>query len=783
LGLDPDNLAVQLTQATVAPLIEAMQATKGVINCSTEALSNMLTQMGVSHSKEDIATSTMLVDILSGSVTEQELAGEDDLMTTMFALQKVGSEQYGIDLKSSNAKISDIKDYFSNGGDSILTHVGEDHYVVVTGLENGIVNYMDSDGQTSTMAEAEFVDWAADSEGDIDALADELLGEGMDDMEAQEIAGSRNLLGSVVPIAIAVVATVVTCGAAAPLAAAVCTSMGLAAGTLGAAIATGLTYAAVGTVVNTVASLAQGYSFSDSLKSGLMSGAMSGVGAGLGAAGIGNSFTSGISEGISNALGGGVVAQTIGKYGAQFLTKAAVGTGIGLVSGQGFSESLMTGAKMGLSSVAMSAGMDTLGFVGSKIKGYFSEEPAAPGGVTEPSPGQNFGEPGGPAQTETGGIEPYPASGWEAKEIATATTPPTAGESTGLGSFLKESVTGIKNFVTETVPDAIKSTIGEKAYDFLKNTTVSLGTNVAVNSMKNLIMTGDVNFEDALTQSILPSAMSSVISLSKSSLPGLSTVVDPILEFTDNIYNSRAYQTTTAMSDMLTSYYKYSGEEMPDYVKAYTNTANMGSSVIDTVRSSEMVSKATDNFFKNLELEKGTGWGDYLDVVTATAQQNKSITAVKLNALKIDYQARINELNEFMDDSGFDPDEFKAYKGDLEARYDELKSMDKNDPLFKTKLEEFNDRLAYFNEKMLPMAKKFQKKLDDLDLADIQEDLKEVQSEAFALEAIAGLSSAGSGTLDLVNNWENLGTLNAATGLTDIVNKVSNGIFKIGQAQ
>ncbi|MCP3684973.1 MAG: hypothetical protein GY861_20110, partial [bacterium] len=184
------NFAVE----SIAVLIDLINQTGDLANCATEALGNLLDALGITASaedKENMATIAILVDILMGEVTAESLQkGLSDgtpFETSMFAIQKAAYVNYGIEL---NANITNYDDLESdiNDGNSVIVHVGGDHYIVVTGIEDGVVTYVDVDGNEYTMSAEDFIKWTGN---DIKILSELTVGVEMTVHQSIKTMGAR----------------------------------------------------------------------------------------------------------------------------------------------------------------------------------------------------------------------------------------------------------------------------------------------------------------------------------------------------------------------------------------------------------------------------------------------------------------------------------------------------------------------------------------------------------------------------------------------------------------
>ncbi|MEK6732302.1 MAG: cysteine peptidase family C39 domain-containing protein, partial [Candidatus Omnitrophota bacterium] len=139
---------VNLTSAGIATIITWLyKATTKVINCAVDVLYNMLSTLRIGVTKEELAHTALLVDILTGVITPENATGE--LLLSMYSIIKA-AESKGAVLKGARLTFDQLKDM----GESVIAHVGGNHYVIVTEIKDGNVKYIDNGKEvTSTVEE------------------------------------------------------------------------------------------------------------------------------------------------------------------------------------------------------------------------------------------------------------------------------------------------------------------------------------------------------------------------------------------------------------------------------------------------------------------------------------------------------------------------------------------------------------------------------------------------------------------------------------------------------
>ncbi|MFC1623722.1 cysteine peptidase family C39 domain-containing protein, partial [Candidatus Omnitrophota bacterium] len=112
------------------------RASTNVINCAVNALRNIFNIGGVEVDEKEIARDAILVDILSGVITPENIGGE--LKLSFYSMMKAAAKQ-GLVLQGVNVSIDQLR-----GIDRpVIAHIGGDHYVVITQVSDTKITYID----------------------------------------------------------------------------------------------------------------------------------------------------------------------------------------------------------------------------------------------------------------------------------------------------------------------------------------------------------------------------------------------------------------------------------------------------------------------------------------------------------------------------------------------------------------------------------------------------------------------------------------------------------------
>lgn len=125
------------------------------------SLEKLLDQAGVSYNREELAARAILIDILSGVITPID---DGELVLSVFALAKT-AKTYGVELQGGkNISWSDLVAIFQNNpNERVIVHINGNHFVVVTGISNDQITYIDmgigkdKENESVTISKAEFL--------------------------------------------------------------------------------------------------------------------------------------------------------------------------------------------------------------------------------------------------------------------------------------------------------------------------------------------------------------------------------------------------------------------------------------------------------------------------------------------------------------------------------------------------------------------------------------------------------------------------------------------------
>jgi|GEM_PF-2394090 len=154
LGLAPEDLAF-FTSSEADKILEWVNSRSLHFGQSAFiALEKMLEQAGLekvpgslgeaevpgSFSRERLATRLILTDILAGIITPFD---EGELLLSLFAMKHVAS-LYGLNTQGVNTLFEDLASFYqTHPGHRMIAHINGNHYVIVTGIQNGKVTYID----------------------------------------------------------------------------------------------------------------------------------------------------------------------------------------------------------------------------------------------------------------------------------------------------------------------------------------------------------------------------------------------------------------------------------------------------------------------------------------------------------------------------------------------------------------------------------------------------------------------------------------------------------------
>ncbi|MBU1006623.1 MAG: hypothetical protein KKH08_03410, partial [Candidatus Omnitrophica bacterium] len=137
LGIERESI-IDITMDMVYSIIAWLgKASTNVINCAVTALKNIFQGRSVEVEDTEIARQAILIDVLTGVITPENAKGELEL--SFYSMVKT-AENNGVVLNAVNITEDQLKNIITPA----IAHVGGDHYVVVTGVSNAQVTYMDS---------------------------------------------------------------------------------------------------------------------------------------------------------------------------------------------------------------------------------------------------------------------------------------------------------------------------------------------------------------------------------------------------------------------------------------------------------------------------------------------------------------------------------------------------------------------------------------------------------------------------------------------------------------
>ncbi|MCK4802730.1 hypothetical protein KAS33_03580, partial [bacterium] len=147
---------IELTTAGISAIIEWLRDTgTKILNCAINALHNILTNLGIEVTTGEIASKTILVDILTGTITPGSASGE--LMTSMFALVKQAALK-GVNLSGAHLSLQQLQSLST----SVIAHIDGNHFVVVSRIEDGKVFFSGINGESMISIEDFSSRWNGD---------------------------------------------------------------------------------------------------------------------------------------------------------------------------------------------------------------------------------------------------------------------------------------------------------------------------------------------------------------------------------------------------------------------------------------------------------------------------------------------------------------------------------------------------------------------------------------------------------------------------------------------
>ncbi|MEI8218676.1 MAG: cysteine peptidase family C39 domain-containing protein, partial [Elusimicrobiota bacterium] len=147
------NLGAEYLNNAVAYLQSIINNGGTIFNCAVESLNAVLT--GVS--KGVLAFQAFLVDIATGNFLKNQTT-PGVVNSSMLAIQRTAAAN-GMNLDGYATDIAGLLKAIEGGKGAVVQldlGNGNGHFVTITGIKDGIVNYTDSDGKNKTMTMAEF---------------------------------------------------------------------------------------------------------------------------------------------------------------------------------------------------------------------------------------------------------------------------------------------------------------------------------------------------------------------------------------------------------------------------------------------------------------------------------------------------------------------------------------------------------------------------------------------------------------------------------------------------
>ncbi|MDP8230458.1 MAG: cysteine peptidase family C39 domain-containing protein, partial [Candidatus Gorgyraea atricola] len=146
IGLGGVKIA-DLTSGGISTMVSWLfKATTNVINCAVQAVYGILASLGIETTKEELAQTAFLVDILTGVITPDGAFGEAQL--SMYSILK-SAQAKGVTLKGANVNFEQLKSY----GEAVIAHVGGDHYIVVIEISDTEVTYLEGSQEIAVTIE------------------------------------------------------------------------------------------------------------------------------------------------------------------------------------------------------------------------------------------------------------------------------------------------------------------------------------------------------------------------------------------------------------------------------------------------------------------------------------------------------------------------------------------------------------------------------------------------------------------------------------------------------
>ncbi len=119
-----------------------------IISCGVYALSRILESKEVTSSREELAAETIFTDLINQVITSDS---EEKVQTSAYALETAAKKR-GLDLKTVKTDLENLSWIDS----PVIAHVGGNHFVVVSKVEDGKVIGIEATGEEFAIPEEEF---------------------------------------------------------------------------------------------------------------------------------------------------------------------------------------------------------------------------------------------------------------------------------------------------------------------------------------------------------------------------------------------------------------------------------------------------------------------------------------------------------------------------------------------------------------------------------------------------------------------------------------------------
>jgi len=153
-GLSVDQLT-NLSSETAQKIIDYLKSQGDkIFNCAIQSLMQILKSQGSGVDINSLTFQTIMIDILTGVLTPGSASMGSQLQLSMFAMQQA-AKLNGIDLTGYQTTLEGLIHILQNGGQVVARldlGNGIGHFVTVNKIENGLVYYIDSDGNLKSLS-------------------------------------------------------------------------------------------------------------------------------------------------------------------------------------------------------------------------------------------------------------------------------------------------------------------------------------------------------------------------------------------------------------------------------------------------------------------------------------------------------------------------------------------------------------------------------------------------------------------------------------------------------